>query len=194
VTNIVHIIYGNLTSGPETLRYPDRVTPAARFRGAIIHNPERCIACGICDAVCVSGATELHTYEDHAEWSYDPGRCTFCSRCVAQCPVGALRQEDDRIAPYANQRSMVTKHIMAYPTCPVCGSPALPFGKSILRRAFSGTSDEIFERAQLCERCRQRRTQTALRDTALMGPLQAETETETETETDTETEGDTDER
>ena len=40
VTNIIHVLAGNLALGPETLRYPDRAAPANRYRGAITQNAE----------------------------------------------------------------------------------------------------------------------------------------------------------
>lgn len=166
MTNILSILLGNLTSGPETIRFPDRAAPRPWYRGSVVQNAKRCISCGICDTVCVSGAIELRTFDDHAEWAYDPGRCTFCGRCVLQCPVGALRQENDRLAPYADQGALVVTSVMAYPACTECGSPALPFGSHMLKRLL-GASDEIFQRARLCEKCRQHRTQEAFKEAAL---------------------------
>ena len=184
MTNILSIILGSLARGPETLQFPERVEPEARFRGAVTMNPERCIACGICHHVCVSNAIELRTFEDHAEWSYDPGACTFCSRCVAQCPVGALKQEGDRPATYETPGALRTRLKVTYPKCPECGEPALPYANSVLRRAFSGISDEIKERGHLCARCRRHRTQEALKESVLKGSMT----------TPEETEGNTDER
>jgi ferredoxin len=163
VTNILNVILGNLKQGPETLRFPDRVVPAAKFRGSVAMDPEKCLACGICDHVCVSGAIELRAYEDHADWNYDPGRCTFCARCVDHCPVGALTQEADRPATYAIAGALSAHTEVQYPTCPECGSPALPFGEAVLGRAFSEISDEIRQRARLCDKCRRRAAQSTLK-------------------------------
>lgn len=163
MTNIISIIVSNLTSGPETRRFPDREAPAADFRGSVRMDPEKCMACGICDHVCVSGAIELRAYDDHCEWNYDPGRCTFCARCVDHCPARALAQEGDRPDPYEGSGALVTKLTVAYPACPECGDPALPFDDIVLKRAFSEISDDIRNRVHLCERCRRRLTQSALK-------------------------------
>ena len=162
MTNILNVIFGNLAGGAETQRFPEREAPTADFRGSVRMDPEKCMACGICDHVCVSGAIELRTYEEHCEWNYDPGRCTFCGRCVDHCPVQALMQESDRPGPYRGSGALVTKISVAYPICPACGDPALPFDDIVLKRAFSEISDDIRNRAHLCEGCRSRRLQSAL--------------------------------
>ena len=164
MTNIISIILGNLADGPETQRFPEREVPAADFRGSVCLDPGKCMACGICDHVCVSGAIELRAYEDHCEWNYDPGRCTFCARCVDHCPAHALAQEGDRTAPYQGSGALSTRTDVAYPACPECGSPALPFDDVVLKRAFYEISDDIRNRVHLCERCRRRLTQSVLKN------------------------------
>jgi ferredoxin len=163
MTNILNVIFGNLGSGPETLRFPGRAVPALDYRGAVTMDPAKCMVCGICDHVCVSGAIELRAHEDHGRWSYDPGRCTFCSRCVDHCPARALSHDPDRSAPYATAGALAVRNDVPYPTCPECGGPALPFEEAVLGRAFAEISDEIRERVHLCDRCRRRAAQSALK-------------------------------
>lgn len=163
MANILTVLLGNLSKGPETLRFPDRAVPAAEYRGAVKIDPEKCMVCGICDHVCVSGAIELRACEDHGEWNYDPGRCTFCARCVDHCPVQALSQEADRPASYGVAGALSVRQDVAYPTCPECGNPALPVSEAILGRAFAEISDEIRQRVHLCDKCRRRAAQSVLR-------------------------------
>lgn len=164
MTSILTVLFGNLSQGPETLRFPDRAAPAPEYRGAVTMDPEKCMVCGICDHVCVSGAIELRAYEDRGQWNYDPGRCTFCARCVDHCPARALTQGSDRPAPYAVAGAQSVRVDVEYPACPECGNPALPFNEAILGRAFAEISDEIRQRVHLCDKCRRRATQSTLRE------------------------------
>lgn len=163
--NIISVILGNLGQGPETLRFPARHVPAQSYRGAVKVDPGRCMVCGICDHVCVSGAIELRALDGHGEWNYDPGRCTFCARCVDHCPAKALSQVSDRPDVYGAAGDLAVRHDVAYPLCPECGAPALPVDDEVLARAFDDFSGEVRSRARLCDRCRRHATQSALRTT-----------------------------
>jgi ferredoxin len=163
VTSILNVLFGNFSQGTETLRFPDRAVPAAEYRGAVVIDREKCMVCGICDYVCVSGAIELHAYDDHGEWNYDPGRCTFCARCVDHCPAKALAQESDRPVSYGVAGALSVREEVAYPACPECGNPALPFDEAVLGRAFAEVSDELRQRVHLCEKCRRRATQSVMK-------------------------------
>jgi formate hydrogenlyase subunit 6/NADH:ubiquinone oxidoreductase subunit I len=154
VTNIFSIVFKNLSAGPETRRFPDRVAPEGRFRGAVIINAERCIACSLCDRTCVSGAIELRDFADHAEWNYDPGRCTFCARCVTECPVGALKQEPDAPALYESPGALAVNHRVEYPTCEACGTLVPPLRDSADHPLPTRSVAEIRADAKSCAKCR----------------------------------------
>lgn len=47
----------------------------------------RCTACGLCVAVCVCGALEVH---DHAVLLVHPESCDACGACEEICPEGAI--------------------------------------------------------------------------------------------------------
>ncbi len=48
-------------------------------------NPERCISCGNCTAVCFAGALVM----DPKNWElkFDPDKCIVCELCVPACPL-----------------------------------------------------------------------------------------------------------
>jgi ferredoxin len=161
--NILTLISRNLRRAPGTLRLPERVVPAERFRGLVRNQTDKCIACGICDHVCVSGAIVVTGLEDHCEWRYDPGACTFCGRCVDHCPGGALTQEEDRAPTYSLSGGLTQDECIAYPACPQCGLPARPYNERMLSIAHDDIGPEFRARIRLCERCRRRRSQTVLK-------------------------------
>ncbi|HTX70170.1 MAG TPA: 4Fe-4S binding protein [Thermoleophilia bacterium] len=161
--NIWTIIGGNARKEAQTLRFPDRPRLAEHFRGLVRIDPGKCLTCGICDYVCVSGAITVTAHALDCEWKYDPGRCTFCGRCVDHCPGEALRHEQERAPAYARPGALDTEAHVAYPLCPECGRPSLPYDERLLARAHDEISEEMRERARLCDRCRMRRSQAALR-------------------------------
>lgn len=86
-----------------TRRYPyEKRESKPGFRGlhALIRNPktglEKCVACGLCAAVCPSQCIALYTAEGPGQqkiaerYEVDTLRCLFCGLCVEACPVGAL--------------------------------------------------------------------------------------------------------
>ncbi len=46
---------------------------------------DSCVACGVCTAVCFSGALTM----DNENWEllFDPEKCVVCGRCVKACPL-----------------------------------------------------------------------------------------------------------
>ena len=160
--NILTLISRSLRRGPLTLRFPDRAVPASDFRGLVRIDTGKCIACGICDYVCVSGAITVTDHATHCDWKYDPGLCTFCGRCVDHCPGEALAQEADTVRAYARSGEL-SKHVKVdYPACPQCGRPSRPLSERLLAKAYGEASDELRRRALLCQRCRLREAQRVL--------------------------------
>ena len=90
-------------SRPITIRYPERkreVSP--RWRG--IHyfarnekGDTRCVACGLCVAICPSQcirlkAVELENGARYPElYEINTVRCIYCGMCAEACPVNAIR-------------------------------------------------------------------------------------------------------
>ncbi len=81
-----------LKAGRVTLPYPFAPhDPAPGFRGKVMVDPDLCLGCGGCAAVCPAGVILVRdrdqltrTLEFH--WA----RCTYCGRCQDACPEGAV--------------------------------------------------------------------------------------------------------
>lgn len=86
-----------------TREYPEEpfyAMPGFRGLHALVRDPEtgreKCIACGLCAAICPSKCIHIHTAEDAQgkkiaeEYEVEVLRCLFCSMCVEACPVGAV--------------------------------------------------------------------------------------------------------
>ncbi|MCJ7547217.1 MAG: NADH-quinone oxidoreductase subunit NuoI [Deltaproteobacteria bacterium] len=90
-------------SRPITIQYPEKkreVSP--RWRG--VHYFERnekgdtrCVACGLCVAICPSQcirlvAVELDSGERYPElYEINTVRCIYCGMCAEACPVNAIK-------------------------------------------------------------------------------------------------------
>lgn len=55
----------------------------------IIRDPNRCIACRVCERQC---SNEVHSFhEESGKMRADESKCVNCHRCVALCPTRALK-------------------------------------------------------------------------------------------------------
>ena len=52
---------------------------------------DRCIHCGACTAVCLSGALSLD--RDNWQLVFDSEKCVMCGLCVPACPLRLIRAE-----------------------------------------------------------------------------------------------------
>jgi NADH-quinone oxidoreductase subunit I len=107
-----------------TRQYPEEKRPAMPgFRGlhTLVREPEtgkeRCIACGLCGAVCPSQCIYIYTKEDPDSgrkvidrYEIDVLRCIFCGFCVEACPVGAIAlSEHFEYSDYSREAFYMTK-------------------------------------------------------------------------------------
>ena len=92
----------NFFTKPITLQYPDETTKrSARWRGLHRLNMDangelKCVACGLCAAICPSQAISIVPYEEEGQTRYpkkfvvDELRCVFCGFCQEACPKEAI--------------------------------------------------------------------------------------------------------
>ena len=91
---------------PYTTRKPiDERPGAGRYRGFHVNDPDKCIGCGTCEAVCQNEALDLVPVASkesrHGDSGLRPkvdyGRCCWCALCVDVCPTGSLGMSNEYI-------------------------------------------------------------------------------------------------
>jgi ferredoxin len=166
---LLEVITRNLEDGPATVRLPASAPPPLGFRGPVLFDPARCVACGMCAYVCVSDAITGINRESWYEWAYNPGQCTFCARCVERCPGKALCVAPEPAPAYRLVGELAAQRRVPFPMCPDCGLAARPATEELLRVAFESMDALSRERLVLCERCRRRRLQRSMMAAAYDG-------------------------
>lgn len=108
---------------PVTIQYPlERRPVSPGFRGlhALVKiegtDKEKCIACGLCAAICPSQCISIYTGEDAEgkkvihRYDIEVLRCIFCGFCVEACPVGAVvLTEHYEYSGYTREEFLMTK-------------------------------------------------------------------------------------
>lgn len=126
-----------LFTKPITVQFPEepvRVYPRLRGRHELQRHPdglEKCVGCGLCAAVCPSGAIFVQAAENTPEYHVSPGeryaeiyeinmsRCIFCGFCEEACPMGAIVLKHDFCLSERSRESMIyTKQRLLQLTSP----------------------------------------------------------------------------
>lgn len=77
-------------TGTVTERQP-LTAAAAKFRGKIAIDRDKCNCCQECMEICPSGALSLSGDRERQRLVIDHGKCVFCGNCAQVCPEQALR-------------------------------------------------------------------------------------------------------
>ena len=104
----------NLFSKPSTRNFPaENVEAKPNYRGRIAYDPEKCVNCGSCVAVCSPGAI-TRIYEDaeggqNITYEFDLTSCTFCATCEDFCEEGAITLTGDYHMVAEDARDLVVR-------------------------------------------------------------------------------------
>ena len=117
------LTFKTMLSPAVTRQYPtEKRKPFAGSRG--LHymdrddagTKERCIGCGLCEAVCPAKAIAVVTVPGPereklvAAYELDLLRCVFCGFCVDACPVNAIKMTPEfELACYSRKDVFFTK-------------------------------------------------------------------------------------
>jgi len=81
-----------------TIQYPEeKPFLEDRYRGSLVYQYEKCIACGLCIKACPNRVLTLETFvpegskkKQVARYTIDRQYCLFCNLCVEICPTATL--------------------------------------------------------------------------------------------------------
>jgi len=127
----------HLFTRPVTEQYPEEavaVYPRFRARHDLRcdeNGLERCVACGLCAAVCPSGAIFVEAGENDPDAPVSAGeryakryeinmtRCIFCGYCQDVCPTGAVELGHEfALADYGRDELLYSKERLLTPASP----------------------------------------------------------------------------
>lgn len=96
------VTLGNAFKKPVTYQYPEvrrPISPRYRGRHRLVQNDDgtlRCVACGLCAAVCPSRCIYIEPAEGPDGerfpeiYEIEVGRCVYCGFCQEVCPFDAI--------------------------------------------------------------------------------------------------------
>ena len=154
------ILLRNIIKGPSTIQYPFADSPAPeKLRGKIRHNPEACVACGMCEYVCAGGAIKLQETDDKKGVNFVAwhNSCTFCGLCEYYCPTKAIHLTNDYHTAHLqeNKYSYSEKTVVRKQRCISCGELFIPLSPVFMKKVYGETGDEK-GRSKMCPKCRRK--------------------------------------
>jgi formate hydrogenlyase subunit 6/NADH:ubiquinone oxidoreductase subunit I len=165
---IVKILKQNLAGGSRTLRPEQPVTYPQRYRGALLHDTNRCTGCGTCVYVCSPGAIMIENREPAGlVWNYNAAQCTYCGRCVEYCTTDALSFAQKPTGINEDLEAFQVHHPVEMVQCSWCKKPFIPLPASVLVKLYGDPlPEEIQNIRYMCEKCRNKTTGRHLKEAA----------------------------
>lgn len=131
------------------------------LRGKVQINHKACTACRTCEHVCAGNAIRFEEARDgrglhFVVWH---NSCAFCGLCQYYCPTKAIRLTEDchTVHLQKDKYDYVEQSFIKYIPCSSCGKPMIPVALELLALAY-GDTDGVEHLAELCEKCRPRRS------------------------------------
>ncbi|HEX2938124.1 MAG TPA: 4Fe-4S dicluster domain-containing protein [Ruminiclostridium sp.] len=154
------IVLRNIIKGPSTIKYPFEDSPAPeKLRGKIKHDPDKCVACGMCEYVCAGGAIRLQETNDKQGINFVVwhNSCTFCGLCEHYCPEKAIHLTNDYHTAHMqkDKYNYSEKTIIKKNCCIVCGEPFMQLPPKYLEKLYGKDGDEK-GRSRMCPKCRKK--------------------------------------
>ena len=154
------VLLRNIIKGPSTIRYPFEDSPAPeKLRGKIRHNPDICVACGMCEYVCAGGAIRLQETEDKkgVHFVVWHNSCTFCGLCEHYCPTKAIHLTQDYHTAHlqADKFRYCEKTVVKKQRCIRCGKPFIPLSPIFMEKVY-GPAGDAKGRSKMCPECRRK--------------------------------------
>lgn len=180
------ILKQNLAGGSRTLRPEQAVTYPQHYRGALLHDTNRCTGCGTCTYVCSPGAIKIENREPAGlVWNYNAAQCTYCGRCVEYCTTDALSFDQKPVKINDELAGFQVHHAVEMVQCSRCKKPFIPLPASVLVKLYGDPLPEEIQNIRfMCEKCRNQtagrhlkeaaRGQMARRASDLIAPNKAE--------------------
>lgn len=160
MSTFLGVILRNILQGPSTINYPFEDSPAPeKLRGKIKHNPEACVACGMCEYVCAGGAIRLKESADKqgVDFTVWHNSCTFCGLCEHLCPTKALHLTNDYHTAHLQEDKYTysEKTFVKKQRCTRCGEPIIPLVPVLVEKLY-GQDGDVKGLTKMCQKCRRK--------------------------------------
>ena len=123
--------------------------------GIVYVDPDKCMLCDACSAMCPYGALELRVRDNKIQLVFRHGRCEACHACVAACPHDAIRLEYGYHSLIFEGEVLLAEDEVA--RCRRCGAPlgSMKMMKYLEEKLRSqGVSQWILDQLWLCPKCK----------------------------------------
>ena len=160
--SFIKVALRNLIKGPSTIKYPFEDSPAPeKLRGKIVHNPDICVACHMCEYVCAGGAIKIQQTEDKQgiDFVVWHDSCAFCGLCEYYCPTKAIHLSNDYHTAHLQEDkyNYCERTVVKMQKCIRCGEPIVPLTPKLIEKIY-GKDGDVKDLTKMCQKCRRKGT------------------------------------